>query len=469
MDYQEKGTTGLRQYMGFVEEAFHKDLRWPSVQPLYSRMRRSDPEMAMVRFAFSALARGLSLEVQLPDNPNDADVKAGEFIEQCLEDMDGGSSAFLDTLINNVPFFGWGVWEIAPGMRSAKWTPPGDDDWRSQYNDNKIGVRRLGWRDSSSLYKWEFSPNGKATGMVQYVFPNPMITLPLEDCLHVTFGDSHNPEGLTPLEAVWRMERIKYGLEIVQGIGFEHSAGYLDVKAERALTPADKADVARAAKAVTTAQEGNYAVWPAGFTGELKDIDYSAAAALMEAIKYYGIVKLQLFMSQWMTLSATTGAGSNAAMSDSSSMFMVAFNSMMEGFISQVDKTLVPKLVTWNPSVFAGISARPKITITSLGKKVSLADLGQILGPLKNVMPLGDEDYKAIRKLTNFLPENLPETEAPAPAPAAPEENKPEEPVTENDAPKGTAQEAVMESLRHYRKWAADHDPKVAELLRVKV
>jgi hypothetical protein len=428
MDFREIGSTGLRQVMGFVEEAYSHDLRWPSVQPLYSRMRRSDPEVSMVRFVFSALARGLSFEVQEPDSPNDADKRASEFIEQCLDDMDGGTTTFLDTLINNVPFFGWGLWEIVPGMRSQKWAAPDDDDWRSSFDDGKICIRRLGWRDSSSFYKWEFSDNGKPTGMVQYVYPMPMLTLPLVDCLHLTFGDSHNPEGLTPLEAVWRMERIKYGLEIVQGIGFEHSAGYLDIKAERELTPTDKIDVRAAAKAVTTAQEGNYAVWPAGFTGELKDINYSAAPAMLAAIQYYGIVKLQLFMSQWMTLSATTGTGSQAAMTDSSSMFMTAFNGMMEGFSHQIDKTLVPKLMAWNPSMFSGISARPQITISSLGKKVSLAELGQILGPLKATLSRwGDDDDKAVRKLTDFLPENLPETETPEPAApdAQPQDNQP--------------------------------------------
>jgi hypothetical protein len=442
VEFSEIGRTGLQQFMGFVEAAYHKDLRWPGVQPLYSRLRRSDPEVSMVRFVFSALARGLSFEVQLPDNPNAADEAAGEFIEQCLEDMDGGPSTFLDTLINNVPFFGWGLWEIVPGVRSPKWKPPDEDDWQSQYSDNKIGIRRLGWRDSSSFYRWEFNPNGKVIGMVQFVYPNPMVTLPLENCLHLTFGDSHNPEGLTPLEAVWRLERIKYGLEIVQGIGFEHSAGYLDVKAEQALTPADKQDVAKAAHAVTTAQEGNYAVWPKGYTGELKDIPFSAAAALLEAIKYYGIVKLQLFLAQWITLSATTGAGSNAAMTDSSSMFMTAFNGMMEGFANQIDKTLVPKLKEWNPSVFQGVSEMPKITITSLGKKISLGELASILAPLKAVMPLGDEDFKAIRKLTDFLPENLPKVKDAPQAPpqdnAPAQDAPPTEDTPEDDEPTDT-------------------------------
>ena len=409
-NYNERGYTGLQQFMGFVETAYHRDLRWPGVQPLYSRMRRSDPEVSIVRVIFSALARGINLQVELPDKATDKDKRAGEFIEQTMEDMDGGQSTFIDTLIGNVPFFGWGWWEIVPGMRSETWTPPGEDDWRSQYKDNLIGIRRLGWRDSSSFFKWDFSDNGKVRGMTQYIYPEPEVTLPLDDSLHLTFGDAHNPEGLTPLEAVWRLERIKYGLEIVQGMGFEHSAGYLSVKTEKKLDDTDKVAIREAARAIMTAQEGNYATWPAGFVGELMDVNFAAAASILEAIKYYGVLKLQLFNMQWVALSATTGTGSLAAMSDSSSMFMVTFNAMMDGFASQIDKKLVSKLAQWNPSIFTGLTARPRITVTPLGKKVSLSELAQLLAPIRDTMPMGDEDFAAIRKLTGFLPEALPDT-----------------------------------------------------------
>jgi hypothetical protein len=454
--YNEIGSTGLRQFMGFVEEAYHKDLRWPSVQPLYSRMRRSDPEISMIRFVFSALSRGVSIEVELPDDASEKDKAAGEFIESVFEDMDGGEDNFIDTLISNVPFFGWGMWEIVPGLRSPTWAPPGGDDWRSQYKDGKIGIRRLGWRDTSSFYRWVFSDNGKAIGMAQYVFPNPMVTLQLADCLHLTFGDSHNPEGLTPLESVWRLERIKYGLEIIQGIGFEHSAGYLDVKVDKALTTQDKTEVRGAAKAILTAQEGNYALWPQGVVGEVRDTPFAAAGVLLDTIKYFGILKLQAFNCQWMALSATTGAGSLAAMGDSSAMFMTTYNAMMEGFAGQINKQIIPKLREWNPSVFEGLTDMPEIKFSKIEKKISLSEIASIIGPLKAAMPLGDDDYKAIRALTGFLPENLPEvddTPKPPTPPAAkdiPDDNPEDDSDTDPDDMEPAAAEAQLRA-----RWAS--------------
>ena len=238
MKYDETGYSGLKEYSGYVQEAYHTALNMPACQPLYSRMRRSDPEVSVVRQVFAALARSVSMHWEAPDDPAPADTEAQEFADTVLDDIEGGVSDFLDSLVGNVPFFGWGWWEVLPGYRDPAWRPPAGDEWRSQYDDKRIGIRRLAWRDSSSFYKWDFADNGKLRGMWQWASPSPQVLLPVENSLHVTFGDSHNPEGLSPLEAVWRLERIKYGLEVVQGIGFEHAAGYLSVTAENTLTDA---------------------------------------------------------------------------------------------------------------------------------------------------------------------------------------------------------------------------------------
>lgn len=449
----EIGTTGLKEFMGYVEEAFHQDLKWPGVQPLYSRLRRSDPEISMVRHIFSSLARSVDLQWQLPDDPNDAEKAAGEFGDQVLDDMEGGSDRFLETLVSQVPFMGWGWWEAVPAVRSPSWTPPDpDDDWRSQYTDGRIGLRRLAWRDSSSFARWDMTERGRLRGMVQQsAFPAKEVTIPLANSLHLTFGDANNPEGLAGLEPVWRLERIKYGLEVIQGIGFEHSAGYLSVSTDNTLSDLDKVEVAKCARAVLTAQEGNYAVWPKGATGEVKDINFQAGAAILEAIKYFGVLKLSVFMMQWVALSATTGAGSYAAMDDSSSMFIVFFNAMMEGFARQMDAQIGRRLFEWNR--FPGMRTRPKLTVTPIEKKVSLADLAQILGPLSSVMPLGDDDLIAIRRKTNFLPETLPEVEEEPEPELEPKEDDPEDGDPGEEDEEGVSETArQMAERTHY--WA---------------
>jgi len=407
IDYTEHGTPGLEANFGFITQAYNTDLTWPTVQPLFSRLRRSDPEMTIVRNLFLTLARELQMSWSVPQEyqDNKAAQDAVEFGNSVLEDLDGGQDRFIETLVSHVPFMGWGWWDAVPCVRSPEWKPPDDDNWRSSQTDGKIGFRRFAWRDTSSFKQWDIEDKtGRLFGMVQHDFPNIAITLPLDRSIHITFGDSNNPEGLSPLEAVWRLERIKYGLEVVHGIGSEHAAGYLDITAEDKLSDADKVEVKAAARAILTAQEGNYAAWPKGVKGEIKDISFSAGPAILEAIRYYGILKLMVFSAQYVALSSISGAGSYAAGQDSSAMFMMFFNAMVEGFVNQLDRQIGPRLFE-QYNQFPGLEVRPKLMVNKLEKEIELDKMSTFLQAFKLVSDLTEDDIEAIRKRSRFLPE----------------------------------------------------------------
>jgi len=425
----EQGTSGLKEYSGFVTEAYLTSLQWPAAYAVYNRLRRSMPEIVMMRQAFSTWARNVKLNVDLPENPTDDDTRYKEFVESVFEEMEGGFGLFMDTLINHVPFMGWGWWEIVPGRRDMEWTPPDDDTWQSESDDGLIGLRRLAWRDNSSFYSWEFDKKKRLLGMWQQDYPNPKVMLPLENSLHMTFGDPNNPEGLTPLEAVYRLERIRYGLEVVQGIGYEHAAGHLAVKKteDGQLSTEDKNNVKDAARAILTAREGNYAMWPFGLDGTVIDVPFSAAPSILEAIKYYGVTALSCYTMQWIALSATTGAGSYAAMNDSSSMGVFTFNSMLDGFAAQLDAQVGKRLYNWNKSAFPNMTARPKLTLTHIEKETALAEMSAFVSAMRDVLPLGDDDIKEIRERVPFLSNSAPDPE---------EADQPEEMTPEQQAQK---------------------------------
>ncbi len=415
--WSEIGTLGLPSVSGYIQAAYHADLQWPGVYPLYNRLRRSDPEVSIIRQIFSAVTSRVRLEFRRPqtDIPeSDDDKRALEFAQSALADMAGSPEDFLDTLVAQVPFMGWGWWEAVPGLRRQDWRPPGDDDWRSQNDDGLVGFRRLAWRDHSSFVRWDLDEaTGRLNGMVQNDPPNAEVTLPLSGAIHVTFGDADNPEGLTPLEAIWRLERIKYGLEIVQGIGYEHAAGYLSVKKMEKgdTTESDKANIRNAARQILTAQEGNYANWPYGWDGEVKDIPFAAGAGLLEAIRYYGLLKLTLYNMQWVGMSVISGTGSYAALKDSSAMWLVAYNAMLAGFARQLDRQYGRRLFTMNPDAFPGMTRRPQLVVTEVEKTLDLSELSTLWSAIKDSLPLGDDDYLAFRRKTGFLPEALPEVE----------------------------------------------------------
>lgn len=423
----ELGSSGLSAQSGFISEAYTAVLQWPSTYAIYNKMRRSTPEIVMVRNAYSTWARGLSLNITLPEKPTDDDKRYQEFIYSVFDDMEGGLDTFMDTLVSHVPFLGWGWWEVVAGRRNPEWKPPKvrqtkaskegisyEDPWRSENDDDLIGIRRLAWRSPGTFSEWEMDEYTKRLhGMWQEDYPNPKVLLPLKDSLHITFGDANNPEGLSPLEAVYRLERIHYGLSVIMGIGYEHAAGYLNVKKTEtgSLSSDDKSLVKQAAMAIMTAQEGNYALWPYGLDGEIRDIGFAAGGSLISSMQHYSTLMLSVYNMQWMALNTMTGTGSFAMANDSSSMSVMSYNAMMEGFAEQLDKQVGRKLWEWNKLSFPNVTKRPKIGITKVDKSVALSDMSSFVSAMRDVLPLSEDDIKSIRKRSGFLSEVIPTKE----------------------------------------------------------
>ncbi len=435
--FGELGTSGLKAAYGYVQEAYNAQLYWPGVQSIYARLRTAMPEIVMIRNAFTAWGRDIKPVVEMPDEPSDDDKAYQEYIETDFQNVEGGFGRFLDTALNHVPFFGWGWFEAVPGVRSRSWTPPDkDDDWRSEEDDGLIGMRRLAWRDSASFQKWELNPRTKKLmGMWQqdYGVENARpVLLPLNKSLHLTFGDPNNPEGSTPLESVWRLERIKFGLEVVQGIGYEHAAGHLSVEKETegAITQTDKDNAKAAARAVLMAQEGNFALWPHGLKGQLIDATFQAGVSILDAIKHYSIMVLSIYMMQFVALNTFTNTGALASQTDSTDIAVTTYNAILDGFAAQYDEQVGKRLYSWNKDRFPGLTKRPTIKFSHLTRDIALEKMGGFLTAIRGLMPLGEDDLKAIRSRTDFLPATLPETDATLPQqqPFDPYQSRPVDP-----------------------------------------
>jgi hypothetical protein len=92
---------------------------------------------------------------------------------------------------------------------------------------------------------------------------------------------------------------------------------------------------------------------------------------------------------------------------------------MMDGFASQLDQQLGRRLYEWNKDSFPGLDRRPRIRFKHIDKEPELVQMGQFFRSMDGILPLGDDDMKAIRDKTGFLPKNLPVDPLP-PASAAP-------------------------------------------------
>jgi hypothetical protein len=489
--FEEVGTPGLEIYSGYVRQAYNAELYWPSCAALYDRIWRSDPEVAVARLVLNSLASKLDISVVTDvETPTDDDKRAEQFGNEALQDIEGGITRWLVSCMTRVPFYGWGWWEAVPGLRRKEWRAPGSDPWRSEYDDGLVGYRRLAFRNYPSFFAWDIDDEtGHLQGMTQLDTPRPSVTIPLERSLHVVFGDMDNPEGLATMEAMWRLERIKYALEQIQGIGFEHSAGHAKfTSTERQLTSDDHAIVRKAARAILTAQEGNYLALPSHLNGEIMDVPFQAAAPLLDAVRYYGILKLALLGMQWAALGTLSPYGSYSSMQDASQLFITIFNSMTEGFIRQADAQIIKRLFEYpsNAEAFPGMTKRPVLKVEKAEKIIGLGELSQFIQAFAAIAPLSNDDMLAIRRKSDFLPEVLPKISAkpiPVPASAAPvstDEKAVEMQarplvVTEDEQPTATEYLAVIDdrdialAVRKFEEWAEENEPQFARLLRAQV
>ncbi len=414
----EIGTTGLSTYSGWIDQAYIHELTWPAVAPTYARIWRSDPEVTIARNLYGALAGKVAVSWEFPEErgnkelpkPTKADEELLDFLYSNNDDMRGGIGQWVTDCITRTPFYGYGLWETVLGMRRKGWK--GDDGWTSQENDGLIGIRNLAFRDYATFYRWQIDDKtGRATAWEQNDPPNPIRAIPLERCVHMLYGDLSNPEGLATLEAMYRLERYKYNLEVTQGIGFEHTAGFLYYEADRALTEQDKPWLRDGARYVLTAQEGNFLAMPGGIKASFIDTPFGAAAQILEAIRHYSVLKLALLGLQFVAISTMTGSGSYAALDDSSSIAMLMYNSMTAGFARQAGSQIVDQMLRANPGAFQGITRKPVMSISPITKSVALAELAQFVTAMNLIRPLGDDDLVTIRKHSEILPVTLPEVE----------------------------------------------------------
>ena len=189
------GTSGIEMTGGFLNLAHTAELTWPGVYPLFERIRRTDPEIAIVRGLFNALAQEVRLEWKEPESANEAEKRFTDFMRTIFDDVAGGMTGLATTALNQIPFMGWGWWEVLPSLRRPGWKAPGSDDWESQYTDGLIGVRRFDWRHHDSFMRWDADEkSGRVLGFVQNDSPNDEVVIPLARSLHVVHGDTVSPE-----------------------------------------------------------------------------------------------------------------------------------------------------------------------------------------------------------------------------------------------------------------------------------
>ncbi|MGH3262652.1 MAG: phage portal protein family protein, partial [Trebonia sp.] len=255
--FSEHGTTGLRQFGGWVFEDILPQLQGRRGANAFREFQDNDPVAGAVLFCIRWMLRGVEWRV----DEGSRGQQDAEFLESCMHDMEHTWGDFVIDLSSFLGY-GWALheqvfkrrrgpqpgpeWETNTGEQTTE-----NDSWAasSRYTDGKIGWRKLPGRAQETLLHWNFTGYGDPTAMVQLDWHGGQHTIPLaKSLLFRTTTARNNPEGRSILRnaitSYWAIKHVR----ALEGIGIERDLAGVPV-----LTAPDGVDIwAKANSALLT-------------------------------------------------------------------------------------------------------------------------------------------------------------------------------------------------------------------------
>lgn len=226
----ERGRIGQLRYGSgskhsvFFEE-FLPELRGNKAVQAYGEMADNDATVGAVLFAIEMLMRQCEFHIE-PAGDTEADKKAAEFVESCMDDMEETWTDILSEIMSFLTY-GWSVHEIVYKRRMGKTKNPHTN---SKYDDGLIGWKKLPIRSQDTLYGWEYEDGtDNLIGMTQQPPPDlELISIPMDKLLHFrTKSRKNNPEGRSILRTAYRAHYFKKRIEEIEAYGVERDlAGF---------------------------------------------------------------------------------------------------------------------------------------------------------------------------------------------------------------------------------------------------
>lgn len=235
--FSEIGTSGLRQYGGYVLEEWLGQLHGRKASWMYREMIDNSPVIGAILFAIEWMARSTTWSVETGN-----DDAAAEFVEENMHDMEQPWGDFIAEALSMLGY-GYSFHETVFKRRQgrARRLPAIDDPTAatqeatelpasSQYSDGKIGWRRLPGRAQETLLRWEFAGYSTVTAFVQIDWHGGFHTIPVsKGMLFRSRPRRNNPEGYSILRpAVVPFIRMKT-IEQIEAIGIERDLAGIPV------------------------------------------------------------------------------------------------------------------------------------------------------------------------------------------------------------------------------------------------
>lgn len=209
------------------------DLQWRGINRDRTIIRmQNDPVIGAILHGIEMLIRGVDWTVE-PANFDGVDENAAkdaaEFVDGCLDDMDGfWPGDTLSAMISYIPW-GWSLMEMVYKRRGGPET--NDATKRSKYDDGRIGWRSWSIRPQATRESWVIDEAGSVVAMVQRdPQSQDTFTIPIDRCIHLVYSSRTNsPEGWSPLRPAFNAWYFKTNIQQIEAIGIERDLAGLPV------------------------------------------------------------------------------------------------------------------------------------------------------------------------------------------------------------------------------------------------
>jgi hypothetical protein len=213
----EAGTSGLKQYSGYVQDELLSSLQGRSGAKIFREMADNDATIGSVLHIITQAMRKVAWRVEPPKTipPGlEAQVEQGVvFVEKQMEELD---TPWEDVVAEAVTMLTYGFAPLEIVYR--------------QTQEGLIGWNKLALRAQDTLLRWEMDENGNWTGMWQQDWSGRTVFLPKDKLLLFrTTKTKNNPEGRSILRNAYRAWYMKKKLESIEGIGIERDLAGIPV------------------------------------------------------------------------------------------------------------------------------------------------------------------------------------------------------------------------------------------------
>lgn len=364
--FAEYGINGFNFAGDFVQTDFVPQLNWPQAGAVYEEMSKNDPTIGAILYMSKQLVRKADWYVT-PGGTTPADKEAAEFLQSCLDDMEGSWSEFIGDALTMM-IYGWSLHEVVYKLRKGK---SSNRMLNSKYDDGRIGWRKLPCRAQRTCYGWEIDQdNGDILALKQQAAPDyQMRIIPLNKAILFKVDNEYgSPFGKSLLRNAYRPWFFKKKIEEIEGVGIERDLAGLPVlipPAEVNIWDSDDPDMIKLKTAsenlVKTIRrdQSEGVVHPNGWELKLLSTGSRRQFDTNQILNRYD-QRIAITLLADIVMLGADKVGSFALAEVKKSLLSAALETLLDSVADTINRQEVPRLLDLNG--FNNLTSLPKIT-----------------------------------------------------------------------------------------------------------